>query len=392
LEVIDRVENMVISFLEYQESMRIRDTLVKALWVALFILLILCSRGARAALPTCTASGTAFTVSMPPTLTIPRDIAANQPLTNWTSVNATNLWTCTNANDGSSNYWSGGLAISPGTSLGASIGSYSDSGQTYPVYATGVAGVGVVMGFDLSRAGNCTGTTTVAVGTNSVLSGLPSGWATGGCYWQNQAGNSQLGGTFRVRLIRTTGTVTAQTLNGGILAVSKAYVGGPSGSIPTSASLQAAPTVSFSMSPVNLVSGACITPDVVVPMGTHLTKEFSGINTFTSAVSFNVGLNNCPVGINTIQYQIQPTTAIVNSAQSVVALDSSSGATGVGVQLLNSAGTAAFPLNAYQTFSGYNSATGGDYTIPFKARYYQTSATVAAGTANTSMYVTLLYQ
>lgn len=248
------------------------------------------------------------------------------------------------------------------------------------------------MGFDLSRAGNCTTTTSLAVGTNSVLAGIPAGWATGGCYWNNQTGNTQVGGTFRVRLIRTSGTVTAQPLNGGTLAVSQAYAGGPASSPPSSATLQGAPVVLFSFTPVNIVVGACTTPDVVVPMGTHSTRELSGMNSYTPSVGFNIGISNCPAGLNAVQYQIDPTTMVVNSSQSVVALDSSSTASGIGVQLLNGDGTAAFPLSAYQSLSSYNSGTGGSYTVPFRARYYQTSSTVSPGAANTAMSVIMLYQ
>jgi major type 1 subunit fimbrin (pilin) len=362
-----------------------------ALQLLMFALVLLHSLGVKAALPTCTASAAALTVNMPSSLVVPRDIAVGQPLTSWSSVSASNLWNCTNVNN-NDNYWNAGLAIAAGSALGGSIGTYSESGTTYPLFATGVPGIAIVMGFDVARSGNCSGTTTLAVGNSGPISGLPAGWATGGCYWQNQTGNTQVGGTFRIRLIRTSGTVTAQLLNGTTVATSQAYAGGPSSSIPTSASLQGSPVVLFSFTPVNIVVGSCMSPDVVVPMGTHSTKELTGPNTFTSSVSFNVSLNNCPAGINTIQYRIDPTTAVAVAAQSVVALDASSGATGIGVQLLNSAGSAAFPLSAFQTFSGYNSATGGSYTIPFKARYYQTASVIVAGTANTSMTVTLNYQ
>ena len=105
-------------------------------------------------------------------------------------------------------------------------------------------------------------------------------------------------------------------------------------------------------------------------------------------------LNSCPAGMNTVQYRIDPVTSVLNSAQSVVALDNSastSSATGVGVQLLDGNG-AVFPLSTYKTFAGYDKTNGGSYTIPFKARYYQTATRVTPGAANTSMTFTMLYQ
>jgi major type 1 subunit fimbrin (pilin) len=96
--------------------------------------------------------------------------------------------------------------------------------------------------------------------------------------------------------------------------------------------------------------------------------------------------------LNSITYRIDPVTAVVNAAKSVVALDASSSATGVGVQLLDGTGTQPFPLQTWTTFTGYDAATGGDYTIPLNARYYQTAATVTTGMANSSMTFTMQYQ
>jgi major type 1 subunit fimbrin (pilin) len=136
---------------------------------------------------------------------------------------------------------------------------------------------------------------------------------------------------------------------------------------------------------------SCVTPDVIVPMGKHMTSELSGPNTYTSAVDVPIRLNECPPGMDSIKYQIDPVTTVIDSGNSVVALDGTSTATGVGVQLLNSDATAAFPLGTPATFSGYNTSTGGYYTIPLKARYYQTDATVGAGKANTLMTFTMTY-
>lgn len=144
---------------------------------------------------------------------------------------------------------------------------------------------------------------------------------------------------------------------------------------------------------VNFVVGSCTTPDVSVPLGSHLTSELTGPNTVTAAANFNITLAGCPAGMNSIQYQVDPAPGItvVNAANSVVSLDSGSQAQGIGVQLLNGTG-GVFPLSTRNTFTGYNSSTGGSYAIPMKARYYQTGATVGPGTANTSMTLTMTYQ
>ncbi|QWC87162.1 fimbrial protein [Cupriavidus metallidurans] len=136
---------------------------------------------------------------------------------------------------------------------------------------------------------------------------------------------------------------------------------------------------------------SCQTPDVTVPMQNHRTSEFSGIGSFTSSTGFNIALNNCPGGMTTIMYQVDAVTTILSSANSVVALDGSSGATGIGVQLLDNSGNP-FPLGSPQTFNGYNSSTGGAYAIPLKARYYQTGSSIGPGLANTVMTFLMNYQ
>ena len=136
---------------------------------------------------------------------------------------------------------------------------------------------------------------------------------------------------------------------------------------------------------------ACTTSDAFVPMGRHMTSELSGPDTYTRSVDFSIHLNGCPPGMDSIKYQIDPVTTVVNSGNSVVALDGGSTATGVGVQLLNGDGTAAFPLRTPVTFNDYDTSTGGNYTISLKARYYQTEANVGAGKADSLMTFTMIY-
>ncbi len=142
----------------------------------------------------------------------------------------------------------------------------------------------------------------------------------------------------------------------------------------------------------NLVAtvSSCATPSFTVPLGTHLASEFTRAGATTTAVSFNINLNNCPKGMAGVRYRIDPTTSVVNAGQSVVALDTNALATGVGVQLLNNAGSP-FALSTDTTFGGYSSSTGGSYAIPLKARYYQTGTSVQPGSASTSMTFTMTY-
>ena len=94
--------------------------------------------------------------------------------------------------------------------------------------------------------------------------------------------------------------------------------------------------------------------------------------------------------MNAIHYQIDAVTPIVDNANAVVDLDGSSSAAGIGVQLLDGDGNPAI-LGTKRPFAGYNGATGGNYTIPMRARYRQTGDTITPGSANSAVTFTMSY-
>lgn len=141
---------------------------------------------------------------------------------------------------------------------------------------------------------------------------------------------------------------------------------------------------------VNFTSQTCTVSNINVPMGVQPASGFQGINTRMTPTAFAINLNNCPSGINSIKYRLDPTTTIINPTKSVVTLQSSSTASGVGVQILD-ASSNPLPLGVDNVFSGY-AATGGNYSIPLKAAYYQTGYIAKGGSANTSLTFTMTYQ
>jgi major type 1 subunit fimbrin (pilin) len=48
--------------------------------------------------------------------------------------------------------------------------------------------------------------------------------------------------------------------------------------------------------------------------------------------------------------------------------------------------------NTQYTLTSYSKTTGGSYTIPLTAAYYQTAASVTAGSANAVLTFTMTYQ
>lgn len=176
---------------------------------------------------------------------------------------------------------------------------------------------------------------------------------------------------------------------------------------------------------IQIVSKTCSTPDVSVPMGTHLVNKFTGLNSSTGWTDFSIALNDCPAfhgtfsrtgpswtsqsgnqpsgtgtsgtrENNTLQYRIDPARAAINAGNGVLSLDPSAAgnapaATGIGIQVATSNGIA-LPLatnrNAGLTLRNSESS----YSIPLRARYLQTAAKVTPGPANASATFTITYQ
>ncbi|WP_236585370.1 fimbrial protein [Dyella sp. EPa41] len=341
-----------------------------------FVLLLIGSGGAWAG--TCSSGGgQTITITLPPTVTVPRDAPVGSLLTGWVTTPAvTNYFHC------SVNAEMVGLYVVPGPLFTGSSGMHvpSASGNNAYVYETNVPGIGMAFEGRAYLSVSCAGwgpwNHDSSVTTVDFL----------GCIFPTAS--NDIGAQFGVALVKTGAVVaTGGVITGGQVASTYPVAGTSFTNLSNY----------FVTTPITIVALACTTPDVWVPMGSHPSTEFTGIGPSTATpVGFTVNLNGCPGGLGTfgpaIQYRIDATTAIVDSSQSVVALDGSSSTSGVGVQLLDSAGTAAFPLGTYQTFSGYNASTGGSYTIPFKARYYQTGSMITPGAANTSMTFTMAYQ
>jgi major type 1 subunit fimbrin (pilin) len=330
------------------------------------IALMTVSSGAWA-LTTCTGSAQSVTVSMPATISVPRDATVGTPLSAWvTTAAVTNWWTC-------SSDVQERIGVGFDTSLPGSGATFTDSAVTYNVFGTGLPGVGIVIG--IRTYTNVCGWMSSAPWATVLLGGQI---ATTTCNSRQLGGN---GGQLRVRLVKT-GPITAGTVSAAPIARALLFANG---------AYNTTWPVTFSTTPTRVTVQSCVTPDVQVPLGQHKVSELKGIGTFTSSSAFKIALNSCPTGMTSVSYQIDALTTILSSSASVVALDSRSSAVGVGVQLLDGSGNV-FPLGTAKVLSGYSSASGGNLTIPLQARYYQTGSTVTGGIANTAMTFTMTYQ
>ncbi|MDR6477163.1 MULTISPECIES: fimbrial protein [Paraburkholderia] len=319
----------------------------------------------------CSGGGQTITLPFPSTLTAPRDAVVGAVISPWVST-PWQTFSCSSTKIQAATFITASLLMSSNTGY-----SVSYSGYTFPVYATNYPGIGIAVGWQDMQGGS------VVTNDGPINPSVNNGYGYNG--------STSVRGLIYAAFVKTGpisgGTLAGQSV-GQLTPGTWSYVTTP----PTNVSVMYSQSDTAVFPTLNVVNASCTTPDVSIPLGTFPTTGFTAIGRTTTTANFSISLNNCPAGMNSIKYRIDPTTTVLNSSQSVVALDSTSSATGVGVQLLNSAGSAAFPLSSLQTFSGYSSSTGGSYTIPLAARYYQTSATVTPGPANTSMTVTMQYQ
>lgn len=296
--------------------------------------LLLLSTGARA-LTTCTGSAQTVTLSMPTAVTVPRDAPPGTLLTAWSTTPATPDWyTCSATVQESI-----GLGVWPlvtelsGTTI-------VDGGATYPVFKTNLPGVGIAMGSKLYMNG-C---------------GWEPGWtpvAGGRANSCNSVALLPNGAQVRAVLVKI-GAITSGLVNAGPIAQGKLYA---------NAAWDTKWPITISTTATQVTALSCLTPDVLVNLGSHKSSEFRGPGSFTAMTAFDVALKSCPAGINRVSYQIDAVTPIWNAASSVVALDAGSTATGVGVQLLDGSGNV-FPLGTPTNLGAYSTRAGGDSPSP----------------------------
>jgi len=268
------------------------------------------------------------------------------------------------------------------------------TGTPYPgkIYETGVKGIGVAIWYGPNAM------PTSGFGTNC-------GGGTSFCNWNV---SSTL--VFDLSFIKI-GDVSPGTIQGALLpTMVQSFISSNTVEIEQ---------VNFSGS-MNIVSRTCSTPDVNVPMGSHMLSEFSGPNTFTQWKDFPITLNNCPAfngyyqstgprwasdgtvsnldsrKNNVLQVRLDPTRTPLNASLGILSLNPSApgddpAAMGVGVQVADSAGTP-LPLATLRA-SGITTRAeeGASYSIPLKARYIQTQTNITAGPANATATFTINY-
>lgn len=343
-----------------------RTLMIKAILHAVIVLLALLGSTSSWAASICSQTISSVSVNTPPHITIPRNAANGTALTGWLETAPTTNWFNCNVLPGI------GTGTSMRTLLPSSGWTKVVDGITYTIYATGVDGLGII----LSGRAYINGCGWAA------FQALIQLWKGDAC---NTAGTVTNGGQLRAMFVKTgpvaTGTVARLTI-----ATAASVSNEAGGGMVSNTSLE----IQFVTMPVLLMAQTCTTPDVSVSLGSPQASVFTGKGSSSQLVGFDISLNGCPAGMSAIHYQIDAVTPLVDAANAVISLDANSSATGVGVQVLDGNGNPAV-LGTRLPFAGYNSATGGNFKIPLRARYRQTGNNVTPGSANTAVTFTMNY-
>ncbi len=175
----------------------------------------------------------------------------------------------------------------------------------------------------------------------------------------------------KLELIKTADTTDSGDLSGGVFA----YAQCDNGQIYTN----------FAFGTSHITSSTCDldSPSLNVDLGDYKTTDFTGVGTTTDKKTVAI-----PVTCTGADSAFSLSVSAVNPADTtngVMALDSG-GASGIGVQLLQSDGVTPVPL----TSSSWSAGTSipGSNTLNLFARYYQLDNTVTSGNATASVTLT----
>lgn len=286
--------------------------------------------------------------------------------------------------------WSGGLGcVNPGYTWAMATQSplagvtYTDpaSGAQYPVYATGVPNIGLVVGV-------ADGNSTTYLPVTTTWTQIWTGFA---CY--------TLGFNTRAMLVATgplrAGTYTIPTQTYASLKATTDAAG--------TADVGPLATLQISGATVTVTAQSCTVTagqNQIVTLPTVAVGNFHGVGSSPSASSsFNIQLS-CPAGIS-LYATMTDATNPGNTGNALTLTPATASATGVGVQVFANGSNSpvlfgpdsSYPGNTNQWYVGGNAASPVTmYNIPFVAKYVQTAGTVGAGSVEALATITFSYQ
>lgn len=246
---------------------------------------------------------------------------------------------------------------------GGWVGTYSEAGSQYLVYATGVRGVGVVLGVVYYRSAGSKPVPVYRVEAEA---------------YSGDSGTSHIGATFYMKLVRT-GPISngsGSTIHDMVIEA-RLYENGSATPLRKQVYL----------TPTTLKIGerpSCRMRTQNVPMGKVAVSAFKGVGSVAAQRSYEVVLD-CEADVGRVDYQVSPTTPVVNIEEGIA--EATGGVQGVGYQFLQGNGS---PLQFLQTYEfGYGSTVETQLKKTFGVRYRQTAPTIVPGEANAGLTYTI---
>lgn len=352
---------------------------------ALVLLLGLWTLPSMAADYTCSKTSPAnIDIGFPRSISVPRNAPNGTALTGWINFDKIGVMSiCSTTGQGDVSIW---IQYVPSNLTDSGVRSGG-----HVVWNTGTAGIGIAIR-----------TSTYVGSTGQLMPGCTLGWlgpddlsyrdpnkrdgVSGGC--RRPANNPRqytfrFGGSGEAMLVKTGvigGALTRRKVlslrNGGSTSV---WYGG--GGYDRN----------YYLPGISLVSKACSTPDVTVPLGNHMSRDFAQVGSQSKPVKFTLSIRNCPAGLSTVKYGFNSPSSDYSAKDGIVGLRANATAKGVKVKLLNADGTAVVALDKWYTLSGYNASRGGDYTVSLSAAYIRTASVVTSGTADAELTIAMSY-
>ncbi|MBV6695351.1 fimbrial protein [Serratia quinivorans] len=268
---------------------------------------------------------------------------------------------------------SGYNCINPDSNVGVGVktyGAYANNNidGVKRVFASNISGIGYILGVDKNSVWiggkGFYGSTDTWVMATSAVAALNPNWPL----------------IPQIQLYKT-GMLDSGPLTGKVGAL----ISGNAGNIPTSWTTEIPITITGT---VTKVACSLTNTSISVPLGDVSATQFTGITTTAGDKTFNLGLScDKDANINVALAGSQNADTADTSVLALTNAGQSGTASGVGVQLLYGS----VPLKLNNNILLKTSA-GGQETLPFSARYYQTQTAIGAGLANSSATLNITYQ
>lgn len=262
---------------------------------------------------------------------------------------------------------------------------HNDGSVSYPVYPTGVPGIGYVVGL---RDPNASQWISVKPPSQQIY---PAPGTSGGS-------QSSLGFSLQMKLVAT------DRLKTGTYTIPDKVVARLKATDSRQQSIPGIGDVNLGLNAVTITvnAGSCtVTPGTAlqtVTLPTTAAAEFKGVGDMSiQSATFSVALT-CDPDISV--YATMTDAAMPANTSDTLSLNPASSASGIGLKLYKSGESIAVKFgpdssgknNTNQWYVDRSSSASRNITIPFRARYIQTKPEVKAGSVKATSTITFSYQ